>query len=383
MGPKARVVEWVRSPMADVVLALSVAAHSQVEIWWPALALGGAETGGAKSLLVPTALVSTLPLAMRRRYPFWVLCFVAAAMSAQAVLTTPPEGLSGVLAIVVAAYSVAAHRGGRPALVGLVIGLATSLVISGDMADFAFLAFVTAAPWLAGRELRSSRLHAHSLEKLTAQLASQRDERERLAVVEERARIARELHDVVAHNVSTMVVQAEAGEALLDDTERAREAFQAIQASGREALTEMRRALGLLRRGDHELALVPQPGLTHLDKLLGRVREAGLLVELDIEGEPRPLAPGLDVSAYRTVQEALTNTLKHSDGDRAWVTVRYGDRALEVYVADNGGFDGSLVDGGYGITGMRERARLFGGDVETGRGADGGFSVRAWMPYEA
>jgi signal transduction histidine kinase len=379
-----RVSAWIRSPAADAVLALALAAHSQLEIWWPALALGGSNASGLKAVLVPTALLATLPLALRRQFPFAVLCIVMGAVAFQALLTTPLEGMSGLVALVVAVYSLAAHSERRLALAGLAIALvAGTLLIAEDPADFPFDLFVIGAPWLGGRALRTSRLRARELETLTAELASEREERARLAVAAERARIARELHDVVAHSVSTMVVQAEAGEALLDShPKRARDAFASIQETGREALTEMRRLLGLLRRGDRALALVPQPSMMRLENLLARVREAGLAVELDVEGEPRPLPPGLDLSAYRIVQEALTNTLKHAGATSAWVNVRYRDHALELEIVDDGHSGSNGAGEGYGIAGMRERVKLFGGELEAGRRSDGGYAVRARLPLQ-
>jgi signal transduction histidine kinase len=330
---------WARSPAADALLALVLAAYSQLEIWWPTVAVGvgPADAVGAKAVLVPTALFATLPLALRRRFPFAVLCVVMGAIAAQALLTSPLKGLSGGIALVLAVYSVAAHTRQRCALLGLAIALSAVIPLAEDVADFAFDALVVGGSWLVGRALRTTRLRAHELEALAAQLANEREERARLAVAAERARIARELHDVVAHSVSTMVVQAEAGEALLDGhPKRSREAFQSIESTGREALAEMRRLLGLLRRGDQELALVPQPSMAHLEQLLRRVREVGLPVDLKIEGHPRPLPPGLDLSAYRIVQEALTNTLKHAGRAHAWVTVRYRDQAVELEIADDG-----------------------------------------------
>jgi signal transduction histidine kinase len=371
---------WVRSPAADAVLALALAAYAQLEIWWPGVAVGvgPADVTGAKGVLVPTMLLATLPLALRRRFPFAVLCVVMGAFAAQGLLTVPIEGMAGALALVLAVYSLAAHTERGRALAGLAIALAAAIPLDADAADFTFTAFVIGGTWLVGRALRTHRLRTRELEALAAELADEREERARLAVAAERARIARELHDVVAHSVSTMVVQAEAGEALLDrHPRRAREAFESIESTGREALAEMRRLLGLLRREDRELALVPQPSLAQLDQLLRRVREAGLPVELEVEGKPRPLPPGLDLSAYRIVQEALTNTLKHAGCARAWVTVRYGEELLELEIADDGHPASNGASGGHGLAGMRERARLFGGEVEAGKRAEGGYAVRA------
>jgi signal transduction histidine kinase len=376
---------WARTPTADIFLALVLAAYYQFEIWWPstAVGVGAADVTGAKSVLVPTALLVTLPLILRRRFPFAVLCVVMGASAAQGLLTTPVEGLAGGVAVVVAVYSLAAHTQRARAVTGLLVALVAAIASDADAADFAFTALVIGGTWLVGRALRSARLRAGELEALTNELAAEREERARLAVASERARIARELHDVVAHSVSTMVVQAEAGEALLErEPKRAREAFEAIQGTGREALAEMRRLLGLLRQEDRELALAPQPSLANLENLLARVREAGVPVELEVDGQPRQLPTGLDLSAYRIVQEALTNTLKHGGRARAWVVVRYGAKELEVEISDDGHSGENGANHGHGIAGMRERVTLFGGELESGRHAGGGYVVRARLPLE-
>jgi signal transduction histidine kinase len=365
---------WTRSPLADVALAIALAAYSMVEIWRPGAL--GAEAGGDKAVLVTTMLAATLALALRRRAPLLVLAVVVAALTAQALLTVFLEGLAGIAALLVAVYSVAVHAGLPRALVGLVLALGCAAVIAESASDAAFNGFLVTGTWLAGRALRTARVR-------TTELEYEREERARLAVAEERARIARELHDVVAHAVSTMVVQAEAGEALLDrNPEQARESLGAIQTTGREALVEMRRLLGLLRRGDAQLALAPQPGLAELRRLAEQVTQAGLPVELDVVGEPRSLPPGLDLSAYRIVQEALTNALTHAGPARARVMVRYGEGQLELEITDDGRGD-TGGSGGHGLSGMRERVRLYGGELQSGRRAEGGYVVRATLPLEA
>ncbi len=208
----------------------------------------------------------------------------------------------------------------------------------------------------------------------------ERGERSRAAVAAERARIARELHDVVAHSLSVMVVQAQAADRVLEGEQpSAREALRSVHATGRQALVEMRRLVGLLRE-DAELELAPQPGLGRLDELVAQMRDAGLPVELKIEGDQRALTSGVDLSAYRIVQEALTNVLKHAGGARACVAVRFGADEVELEVDDDGGGPHNGTDGGHGLVGMSERVALYGGTLDYGAHEGHGFRVRARLP---
>jgi signal transduction histidine kinase len=235
--------------------------------------------------------------------------------------------------------------------------------------------------WFVGRTIRQSRLQAERLQDLATQLELEREEKARTAVAEERSRISRELHDVVAHSVSVMVVQSQAAQRLLEGEQRnARQALESIETTGRQALTEMRRLLGILRRTDAELALAPQPGLEHLDALIEQTREAGLPVELSVEGDVGSLPPGVDLTAYRIVQEALTNTLKHAGPAHARVTIRRRDDGMELEVADDGAASGKGDGSGQGLIGMRERVALYGGALESGRRDGGGYIVRARLP---
>ena len=358
--------------LGDLGLAVGLALFALVEIWWPGGFIGTGPIEGDKVILVPTALAMTLPLAFRRRWPLGTELVVFGAAALQEVLTTPPDGIAGVTALLIASYSVAAYSERRSAIVGLVGALALSL--SSHAEDFVFAWVMISGAWGAGRIVRRQNL-------LLEALARDQAARERAAVADERARLARELHDVVAHSVSTMVVQAEAGGSLLErDPAGAREAFDSITNSGRQALGELRRMLGLLRSADGESTLVPQPGVAQLHALVEEMRGIGLPVELTIEGEPRPLSAGVDLSAYRIVQEALTNTLKHARPARARVTVRYHADDVELEVLDDGRGSVNGSRRGHGITGMEERVRLYGGTLETGRSAHGGFSVRARLP---
>jgi signal transduction histidine kinase len=218
-------------------------------------------------------------------------------------------------------------------------------------------------------------------DELQARLEADRAAAARRAVAEERQRIARELHDVVAHSVSVMTVQAGAVRRLLrPEQERERLALEAIETTGREALTEMRRLVGLLRDQGSTPDFAPQPSMRTVDVLVGTVREAGLPVELEVEGEPRELPPGVDLSAYRVIQEALTNALKYAGPAKAWVTVRWKEGELEVEVANDGRSEPVGDGGGHGLAGLRERVSLVGGSIESGPRAGGGFVVKAHLP---
>ena len=372
--PDARVVDWL------VAVVLTVALQLQ-------LALGGAPD--ATPVAVLGGLVLTLALAWRRRAPLAVVLTYAAAAALGTALGAgifdgePPLGAALVTGAI-AFYSVGAHAAERPALAGLalgILGLWTTVVVSDhrDLASYLFSAgLVALSPWLAGRTSRARTLRIEALDR-------ERDGRARTAVAEERQRIARELHDVVAHGLVVMVVQAQGARRILDqDPERAREALRAIEQTGQTALEEMRRSLGILREAAASAELAPQPTLGDLDGLLDEMRRAGLVVDLRIEGERRALAEGVDRSAYRIVQEALTNTIKHAGLVATRVTVVYGDDDLRLEIVDDGpgppdAGDGT-GEGGHGLVGMRERVRLYGGDLEARRENGHGFVVRARIP---
>ena len=240
-------------------------------------------------------------------------------------------------------------------------------------------------PWVGGRALRSRRLRAEALEDRAEALQRESEERARAAVAEERLRIARELHDVVGHSLGVIVVQAGAERATLaPEQESTRDTLVAIEQTGREALSEMRRLLDLMRRDDEAVALAPQPSLAHLGALVEKVRAAGLPVELRVEGEEVPLPAGVDLSAYRIVQEALTNALKHAGPARTRVTVRYGSDGLELDVVDDGSGAGKAAHGaGHGLVGMGERVALYGGTLRTGTRPSGGYAVSVRLPLES
>ncbi|TMQ82647.1 sensor histidine kinase [Actinomadura soli] len=348
---------------------------------------------------VLVVVIVTMSLRWRRRHPLPVLLFIVAGEMLVGVAGYPPSA-SDVLAFLIAIYSVAAHRGlaqsavgGLVALTHLVVYIAILPVSTSPvemMTNFVLLIGV----WVLGRNLRLRRAYFAELEDRAARLERARGTDARAARVEERSRIARELHDVVAHHVSVMTVQAGAARRIIDrDPGSAREAMSTIEEVGRTALSEMRRIVGVLRtdrdpeRAGRELA--PQPGLGDLGELLDHVRETGLSVQLWIEGEARPPSPGVDVAAFRLIQEALTNTLKHAGPQaRAWVRLYYGDGDLTVEIEDDGRGTATFMaeDGdnpGHGLVGMYERVALYGGELKIGPRVGGGFGVRARFPLEA
>jgi signal transduction histidine kinase len=215
-------------------------------------------------------------------------------------------------------------------------------------------------------------------------LVAERDERAQEAVAEERTRIARELHDVVAHAISLIVLQARGGRRMLsDDPDETRRALDVIEHAGEQALGEMRRLLGLLRDDEPELTLAPPPSLRRIDELVAGTRASGLPVEVVIEGEPVELPPGVDVSAYRIVQEALTNALKHAGPAHARVTITYARDAVDLAIVDDGPGVPSANGGGYGLAGMRERVAVYGGRLESGARPEGGYALRVRLPLRA
>src|SRR5262249_11536998 len=247
--------------------------------------------------------------------------------------------------------------------------------------DIAFFSMFFGGPFVAGRVIRYQRDREHVLVGHAEALARERDEKARQAVEEERTRIARELHDVVAHAISVSVLQARGGRRMLDeDPDETRKALDTIERAGEQALVEMRRLLGMLRDTDEAVALAPQPSLRQLDQLAANLTATGLPVHVTIEGEPVELSPGVDVSAYRIVQEALTNALKHAGPARAQVFVRYRPRELELEVVDDGSGNGHGGGSGHGLVGIQERVGVYGGELESGTRPEGGYAVRARLP---
>lgn len=332
----------------------------------------------------------TLPLLARRRFPFGAPATVIVVMAIEGAVSQGITNSGTSFIVVLLAVGLMGMNGiTRKGVAGGALTLAAvGIVVSNDpqgaVSEYFSVSGVAAVAWVAGVVLHERLRRTAELEQRAARLERERESEARTAVAEERARIAREMHDVVAHSLSVMVVQAEAAEAMLDvEPERARRPLAAVQDTGRGALTELRRMLGALREtaGDGDAPLTPQPGLAGLGDLVDHVRAAGLPVELRVEGAARPLPSGVDLSAYRIVQEGLTNALKHAGPARAEVLVRYGDRDLELEVSDDGrGRDDASNGGGHGLVGMRERVALYGGELDAGPRPGGGFGLRARLP---
>jgi signal transduction histidine kinase len=376
------------SVWADALLAAALFALAQFELWAPATYDGAPVFPGSRiataSAVIP---LITLPLVLRRRRPLLAYLTVVAAIAASSLALGASEATSFFLVALVSVYSAAANAVPR----FLVLGLALAAIGVHELRDprvhgvgdlvWAF-GFVVLG-WLFGLAVRGRHHRISTLELETVRLQAAREEQARAAVAEERARIARELHDIVAHSVSVVVVQAQAGQRLVGvDDDRARETLGAIEESARGALSEMRRLLGLLRSVD-EAGREPSPGLGDLGRLVAQVRDAGLDVTIDELGDARRLAPGVELAAYRVVQEGLTNVLKHSGGGTARVTIRHEADGIRVEVADDGGSAAPAEPGGHGLVGIRERIELYGGSLESGRQDTGGWVLRARLPLEA
>jgi len=350
-------------------------------------AAGLAELALRGSLLpreITVVLFMTVPLAWRRR-----AALASAVLVATAVATfggTPTDLHLILAALPFAMYSLGAHASDRAAAAGMAVALITLwisvAVRSTESAarDIVSITLVVVTAFTLGRVMRGRELRSVASVERVAVLERERDEDLRHAASEERERIARELHDVIAHGVTVMVVQAGAADQIIErDPARARQALVAIQDTGRQALTDLRRLLGLVRDED-TMRLAPRPGLQELDALVDEMRKAGVPIEVEIQGTPRDLPAGIDLSAYRILQEALTNVLKHAGEARARVVVVYAPNAIELEVVDDG--RAPSHGHGHGLVGMRERVTLYGGTLEAGPAEHGGYRVRARLPLD-
>jgi signal transduction histidine kinase len=337
---------------------------------------------------VPAIALVVLVLLGRRRFPFaapaavWVLGAALSFVDGRLI----PFAAGVYLAGMAASFLLGNLPDGRQARLGLAVVVGgAGIVVSNDpthgVSDLIAVPVLFTILWVAGFALRERVVRAEAAEERARHAEREREAAARIAVAEERTRIARELHDIVAHALSVMVLQVGAVRhklpaELSEDTD----ALRGVERTGRAALAEMRRLVGAMRENGEYPDRAPQPGLGSLTALVEEVSRAGLPVELDIDGDPLPLPRGIDISAYRIVQEGLTNALKHAHASRAQVAVHYGPDELRIEVCDDG--RGAAPDDGHGhgLIGIRERVKLYGGDMTAGRGGDGGFVLSTRLP---
>ena len=381
-----------RPRRTDTLIAAAIVVLAQLETWLT-------EAYDPKLPYALAALAMTVPLAWSQIAPVAVLALAFVPLAGMALAGSGLESTYIMLVLLAAFAAVGAYSERRRASAGLALGLgllAALVVVENLVAsegadqpaagDFIFLGALMSLVWALAVGLRERSQRASALEVHAERVDREREQQARAAVAEERARIARELHDVVAHSVSVIAVQTGSIRHRLRKARPAEaQELAAIEQTARQALAEMRRMLGLLRADEEGLSLAPQPGMDEVERLVERVREAGVDVELMLEGDRRSLSPGVDLAAYRIVQEALTNVIKHAGPAHARVAVRFGERELELVVSDDGrGPSAEPPDaGGNGLVGMRERAALYGGSLEARPGEDGGFVVNARLPVGA
>ena len=379
-----RLRRWLSS-YGDVALAVALAAALLGE-------LAAAGQIPARAEVAPLAVLASGAVAYRRRLPLASFVVLWSALLSLGILV---DGLADwsvtfLVLFFVSLYSSGAHIRGLAAWVGgllVTTGIVLFVATDGDpfaAGDVLFGAALVGGPWAAGLALRLRRDRERELTVRTAELETSRAELTRVAVADERRRIARELHDVVSHAISVTVLQARGGRRMLDvEPAEARTAFSVIEHTNAQALSDMRRLLALLRESDEDGDADPLPSLDGLEGLVAGLRSSGLAVALDVSGDVGGTPPGIGLSAYRIVQEALTNVLRHGAGAPAHVTVDCDGRGVEVVVTNaDAGAPATESETGHGLIGMRERVSVAGGELEAGPAADGGFRVRAFLPYE-
>jgi len=375
---------WNRAALAAHVEALVA---GLIGVLYVAEVLFSGELPHDQGAGVAVAIFFASSFLARRSLPLVpLLAAVAVIEINHTVLHGIAEGGSFMLGLIIALYSGSRYAGGWMLHACVVVSVAIIPLAAIDpqqpptVGDWIFFTTFIGFPTVAGRIFFRRHATDERVIRENAALAADRDRRAAEAVAEERARIARELHDVVAHAISVIVLQARGGRRVMETSpDQATSAFDTIEHTGEQALDEMRRLLAMLRYDEqHELA--PQPGLHALDDLAGSMTRMGLPVEVVHEGSPVELTAGIDLSAYRIVQEALTNALKHAGPARARVRVSYTANHLDLEVVDDGPGTGTGGGSGHGLVGIRERAELYGGHVEAGRCPEGGYAVRASLP---
>jgi signal transduction histidine kinase len=376
---------WLRAhPIeADALLAAGILAVVGL-----AVVSDGIPVRGSRALVAAVAVAGALPVVVRRWRPWWAVAGVTAAALLGCAAGLP--GLTASISLLVVLYTIAAVLPLRQALgAALVLAIAAAAELATPPTEpfdvWIGFGLTMLVCFFVGRTVYTRHAYTDALEERARTAEASQEASAREAVLEERRRIARELHDVVAHHVSVMGVMATgARRALSRDPVSADEALATIEATGRATLRELRRLLDVLRRDDEtDATLQPQPGLAGLEALAAQVREAGLTVQLTVVGQPRALDPGIDLTIYRIVQEGLTNALKHAGSAAAEVRVEFHPDRVVLRVDDNG--TGAVNENGHighGLVGMRERVSLYGGTLRTGPGSDGGYSVAANIPID-
>jgi signal transduction histidine kinase len=376
VGQIARLARWLQIGWLDVVISVGLSV------------LAIAEGPGTDSVdFSPAVLLCTAPLVFRRRGPIPVLLVALAGFS----IAGNASNLAALVGGLIAAVSVGLDE--KHPVLGLltVTGVAAAIAAEfgrGSSTQLPIAPYLTpflliGAAFLAGRAIASRQVVADQQRERANQMEREHDAAIKAATEAERRHIARELHDVIAHTVGVMVVQAAAARHVLEEKPGAsRDALLVVENTGHEAMAELRRLLGVLNEDGTAAPMAPQPGTDGLESLVERVREAGLPVELRIEGEARQLPPGIDVATYRIVQEALTNALKYAGGAPTQAVLRYSNDAIEIDVIDEGKVTTPADGIGRGLTGMRERVAVFGGSIEAGRRDEGGYGVHAHLPLE-
>ena len=366
---------WAKDHVFDGIVLLAILL-TQADIW--------TNVDEDRYGLAAVALVTAAVLLFRRRAPLAAPLVVAAGGLVLTLLdaTAAYETDTMFLVLILAAWAAGALLDPRHAALAIAAVLATGWAVFIRAPDVPWTELLWLSFPILGLFVISAAAARHSERvRLAEERARRSEEAARRAVDEERRRITRELHDVLAHSVSVMTVQASAVRRRLQpEQEREREALRTVEETGRQALSEMRRLLGIMREQGESVARAPQPGVATLRTLVEQVSKAGLPVELSVEGEPVRLPPGVDLSAYRIVQEALTNALRHAGPAHAWVAVRYGDDDVEIEVANDGRADAGTDGDGHGLVGMRERVALCGGELKAGPRQGGGFQICARLP---
>ncbi len=382
-----------RPHVFDLVLILVLLALAEQEIWHPVIDLH--HFVGPVPLAVAATTVTSLALLWRRQAPLAVLLVIALVTVVRAFASGGITGWGFFDPFMVAVYSVARYRAEAPwhrAAAATVLLTFSATLVNGVLdtthqtsPGFVLFAYaVLLILWILGSLIRSQDRLALQLADRASLLERERDQKASEAVADERARIARELHDVVAHSVSVLIVQAQAAEALLErEPKKARAYLHKIDTTARDALAEMRRLVGILDTDNSGEVLEPQPGLSNLTELADKVGESGLPVHVEIRGKTRALPPGVDLAAFRIVQEALTNALRHAKASQARVTVTYSTGGVELEIADDGvGGVPPRTGPGHGLIGMEQRAALYGGRLSHGPRPSGGFVVQAEIPLD-